>query len=75
MTKYRVCFSVAGEIGAKITIEAEDGMSDEELAQCINKEELAKLMCLEAIGYSADDMEVISQEQYDAEFGGNEDDG
>ena len=31
------------------------------------------LMCLDALGYSAKDIEVITPEQYEAEFGGDED--
>lgn len=34
---------------------------------------LAKLLCLDTLGYSAKDIEIITPEQYEAEFGGNED--
>ena len=33
----------------------------------------ARLMCLNTLGYSAKDIEVITLEQYEAEFGGDED--
>lgn len=33
----------------------------------------ARLMCLDTLGYSAKDIEVITPEQYEAEFGGDED--
>ena len=33
----------------------------------------ARLMCLNTLGYSAKDIEVITPEQYEAEFGGDED--
>jgi hypothetical protein len=38
-----------------------------------NKEKLAELMCLDILGYSAKDIEVITPEQYEAEFGWDED--
>lgn len=34
---------------------------------------LAKLMCLDTLGYSAKDIEVITPDQYEAEFGVDED--
>lgn len=33
----------------------------------------ARLMCLNTLGYSAKDIEVITPEQYEAEFGGDKD--
>ena len=30
-------------------------------------------MCLDTLGYSAKDIEIITPEQYEAEFGGDED--
>lgn len=33
----------------------------------------ARLMCLNTLGYSAKDIEVITLEQYEAEFGGDKD--
>lgn len=41
----------------------------EDLAAAVNKEKVAELLCLEAIGYTADDIEIITPEQYDEEFG------
>ena len=35
--------------------------------------QLAELMCLDTLGYSAKDIEIITPEQYEAEFGGDED--
>lgn len=43
-------------------------------AASVNKEKLAELMRLDILGYSAKDIEVIDPEQYEAEFGGDEDD-
>lgn len=45
----------------------------EDAAASIDKDKLAKLMCLDALGYSAKDIEIITPEQYEAEFGGDED--
>lgn len=36
-------------------------------------DDLAELMCLDILGCSAKDIEIITPEQYVAEFGGNED--
>ena len=73
MVEYKIYFSVAGAFGAQISFEAKEGMSYEELAASLNKDKLAELMCLHAIGYSGKDIEVISPEQYNAEFGEDED--
>lgn len=69
MAEYKICFSVAGAFGAQIRFEAKPGVSYEDAAASINKEKLAELMCLSALGYSAKDITVITPEQYDAEFG------
>ena len=73
MTEYKICFSVAGAFGAQLRFEAKPGISYEDAAASINKEKLVQLMCLDALGYSAQDIEVITFEQYEAEFGGDED--
>ena len=39
----------------------------------LDKDKLAELMCLSALGCSAKDIEIITPEQYEAEFGGDED--
>ena len=70
MAEYKICFSVAGAFGAQLSFEAKSGVSYEDLASSIDKDKLAKLMCLDVLGYSAKDIEVITPEQYDAEFGG-----
>ncbi len=72
MDEYKIYFSVAGAFGAQISFEAKEGMPYEELAASLNKDKLAELMCLPAIGYSGKDIEVISPEQYEAEFGGDD---
>lgn len=73
MTEYKICFSVAGAFGAQMSFEAKPGVSYETLAASIDKEKLARLMCLDAVGYSAKDIEFITPEQYEAEFGGDDD--
>lgn len=73
MAEYKICFSVAGAFGAQISFEAKPGVAYEDAAASIDKEKLAKLMHLDTLGYSAKDIEVITPEQYEAEFGGNED--
>lgn len=74
MAEYKICFSVAGAFGAQISFEANPGVSYEDAAASINKDKLAELMCLPALGYSAKDITVITPKQYEAEFGGDEDD-
>lgn len=73
MPEYKICFSVAGAFGAQICFDAKPGVSYEDVAASIDKDKLAELMCLDVIGYSAKDIEVITPEQYEAEFGGEED--
>lgn len=41
MAEYKICFSVAGEFGAQIRFEAKPGVSYEDAAASINKENLA----------------------------------
>ena len=73
MAEYKICFSVAGAFGTQISFEAKSGVSYEDAAASIDKEKLAKLMRLDTLGYSAKDIEIITPEQYEAEFGGDED--
>lgn len=73
MAEYKICFSVAGAFGAQISFETKPGVSYEDAVASIDKDKLAKLMCLDALSYSAKDIEIITPEQYEAEFGGNED--
>lgn len=73
MAEYKICFSVAGAFGAQIRFEAKPGVSYEDAAASIDKEKLVRLMCLDTLGDSVKDIEVITPEQYEAEFGGDED--
>lgn len=61
---------MAGAFGAQICFEAKSVVSYEDAAASIDKDKLAELMCLDVIGYSAKDIEIITPEQYEAEFGG-----
>lgn len=73
MAEYKICFSVAGAFGAQIRFEAKPGVFYEDAAAALDKDKLAKLICLDTLGYSAKDIEIITPEQYEAEFGGDED--
>lgn len=72
MAEYKICFDVAGEFGAQISFEAKAGVSYEDAAASIDKDKLAKVLCLSALGYSADDIEVITPEQYEAKYRGDD---
>lgn len=72
MAKYKLYFSIAEQFGAQIELEARPGIPYEEAVAAIDKNKLADLLCLSALGYSADDIEVITPEQYEAEYGGAE---
>ena len=74
MTEYKICFSVAGMFGTQICFEGKPGVSYEDAAASIDKGKLAKMLCLDTLGYSAKDIKVITPEQYEAEFEGDEDD-
>lgn len=69
MAKRRICFSIAGDFGTALSFETSSEMPYEELAKSVNKENLAKLLCLEELGYAANDIEIITPAQYDEEFG------
>ena len=46
MAEYKICFSVAGAFGAQISFEAKPGVSYEDAAAALDKDKLAKLICL-----------------------------
>ena len=73
MAKNRLCFRVAGEFGAELTFESSGSITYEQMAQSVNKERAAELLFLDEIGYSAEDIEIITPEEYDMVFGGDED--
>lgn len=72
MAEYKICFNVIGVFGVQISVEAKPGVSYEDAAASIDKEKLIRLMCLDTLGYSAKDIEIITPEQYEAGFGGDE---
>lgn len=74
MAEYRICFSIANEFGAELKFEATGSLTYEEVKKSINKEKVAEMLMLNLIGYSADDIEVITPEEYDAEFGERKED-
>lgn len=73
MAKNRLCFRVSGELGAEITFESSGNITYEQMAQSVKKEKVAELLFLESIGYSAEDIEIITPEEYDRVFGGDGD--
>ena len=73
MIKNRVCFTVRGEFGAQMSFESENTIPYEDLCKCINKDTLIELMCLDGIGYTGDDIQFITPEEYDEHFGDDED--
>lgn len=73
MAKNRLCFRVAGEFGAEITFESSENITYEQMAQSVNKERVAELLLLDELGYGAEDIEIITPEEYDMVFGGDGD--
>ena len=73
MAEYKICFKVVGAFGVQMRFEAKPGISYEDATAPLDKDKLAKLICIDTLGYSAKDIEIITPEQYEAEFGGNED--
>lgn len=73
MVESKLCFSIRGEFGVQMTLEANEAIPYELMARCINKDEVLRLLCLEKAGYTAEDIQVISQEEYDEKYGGNDD--
>lgn len=73
MVENKIFFSIRGEFGVQMTFEAKEELPYELMARCINKDEVLRLLCLEKAGYTAEDIQVISQEEYDEKYGGNDD--
>lgn len=73
MAKYRICFSVAGKFGGEIIFEANTNISYEDITKSINKDALAEKLSLDCLGYSGKDIEIIAPEEFDAEFGDDDD--
>lgn len=69
MAEYRVCFSVAGDFGAEMKFHSSADVSYGDIAKSINKEKVAELLCLKSLGYTSADIEIITPEEYDEEFG------
>ena len=69
MANYRVCFRLPTFVVQLSFEAAERDISYEEIAASIDKEKVAELLCLDALGYSAEDIEIITPEEYDEEVG------
>ncbi len=73
MVENKLYFSIRGEFGVQMTFEAKEELPYELMARCINKDEVLRLICLEKAGYTAEDIQVISQEEYEEKYGGSDD--
>lgn len=73
MVENKLYFSIRGEFGVQMTFEAKEELPYELMARCINKDEVLRLLCLEKAGYTAEDIQVISQGEYEEKYGGNDD--
>lgn len=73
MVENCVCFTVRGEFGVQMSFESKNAIPYEDLCKCINKDMLVELMCLDRLGYTGDDIQFITLEEYDERFGGDED--
>ena len=73
MVENRVCFTVRGEFGAQMSFEANNTIPYEDLVKCVNKDKLVELMCLDRLGYTGEDIEFITPDEYDKKFGDDED--
>lgn len=73
MVENKLYFSIRGEFGVQMTFEAKEELPYELMARCINKGEVLRLICLEKAGYTAEDIRVISQEEYEEKYGGSDD--
>ena len=73
MVENKLYFSIRGEFGVQLTFEAKEELTYELMARCINKDEVLRLLCLEETGYTAEDIQVISQEEYEEKYGGSDD--
>ena len=56
-----------------MSFEANNTIPYEDLCKCVNKDTLVELMCLDIAGYTGDDIQFITPEEYDERFGDDED--
>lgn len=73
MVENCVCFTVRGEFGVQMSFKSKNTIPYEDLCKCVNKDTLVELMCLDRLGYTGDDIQFITLEEYDERFGGDED--
>lgn len=65
MVENRVCFTVRGEFGTKMIVETNNTIPYDDLCKRVNKDALVELMCLDALGYTGEDIQFITPEEYD----------
>lgn len=73
MFENRVCVSVRGEFGAEMKFDSEGEIPREELERSIDKNVLLEMMCLDQLGYTGEDVTFISPEEYDKQYGDDDD--
>lgn len=73
MVENKLYFSIRGEFGVQMTFEAKEKLPYELMARCINKDEVLRLLFIEEAGYTAEDIQVISQKEYEEKYGGSDD--
>lgn len=73
MVENKLYFSIRGEFGVQMTFEAKEELPYELMARCINKDEVLRLLFIEEAGYTAEDIQVISQKEYEEKYGGSDD--
>ena len=69
MFENRVCFRDRGEFGAEMKFDSEGEIPREELERSIDKNVLLEMMCLDQLGYTGEDVTFISPEEYDKQYG------
>ena len=52
-----------------MSFESKNTIPYEDLCKRINKDTLIELMCLDVVGYTGDDIQFITPEEYDEHFG------
>lgn len=73
MVENCVYFSIRGEFGAQMKFDSETEIPREELERSIDKNVLLEMMCLDQLGYTGEDVIFISPEEYDKQYGDDDD--
>ena len=69
MAEYRICFSIADELGGEISFKSNANVPYEDVIKSIDKNALVEKLCLDTMGYTANDIKFITPEEYEKEFG------